>query len=320
MVELGSVFGVDLDVTVLAEASGEDAATVVSSLDQAVGHGIIESLGAPGRYRFVHALERDAVLASLPSSQRLDAHHRVAQALVELHGLDPADHLGSLARHWSAVATTARRDEALPWVVRAADDALRRGAYDDAARLYSDAIRIAGSADRRVQLLLGLGRAAFLAGEPDTAIKAATEAADLAEFRGDAASVSAAALLLEAGTNERINAEAADLCRSALAGLLPDRDQPLRARLVALQSHLAFYAGDLPAADGYSAHAGLALEGELCDLALRPRRARRRPARPSSTRKRPGAHRRTELVTGLTRPNAAGRLSSTPNRARCRVR
>lgn len=277
MVELGSVVGVDLDVTVLAEASGEDAATVVFSLDQAVGHGIIESVGAPGRYRFVHALARDAVLASLPSSQQLDAHHRVAQALVELHASDPADHLGALARHWSAVATTGRRDEALPWVERAADDALRRGAYDDAACLYGDAIRIAGSTDidRRLKLLLGLGRAAVLAGEPDTAINAATEAADLAESRGDAASVGAAALLLEPGTNERINAEAADLCRRALAGLPPDRDQPLRARLAALQGHLAFYAGDLPAAEAHSADAlklarGCGDEAALVD-ALRAR-------------------------------------------------
>ena len=103
-------------------------------LDEVRAHGLVDEVG-PGEYRFVHALTRDAVEASLTSGERLTRHRAVAEATEARHAGDLAEHLAEIARHWRELAPHGEADRARTWTVRAAEDAVARLAPEEGARL-----------------------------------------------------------------------------------------------------------------------------------------------------------------------------------------
>jgi predicted ATPase len=171
-----AVVGREFDLRMVADAAGLEPIEVVSLLDEAMANGFVEMTGEPGNYRFVHALTRDAVEAGLPTPDRLTRYRRVAKAIEGRYGDHPGDHLRTLARLWLAVSGAGgEENRARRWAARAADDALHRTAYEDAARLYRSALGVPGpiSEAERCGLLVGLGRASFLAGDLPAAADAA---------------------------------------------------------------------------------------------------------------------------------------------------
>jgi DNA-binding CsgD family transcriptional regulator len=106
-------------------------------------------------------------------------------------------------------------------------------------RLYQAALDIAPTpAEERCSRQVALGRAAYLAGNLPTCVKAAAEAAKAAQ---DPEQKAEAALVLEAVPDPGINTTAKRLCEEALAA---DVHDATRARLLAQRSHLAFYDGE----------------------------------------------------------------------------
>ena len=146
------------------------------------------SVGDAGDYRFVHALTRDAVEASLTTADRAGLHRRVAEAIEARFAGDLSEHLVDLARHWAELApygegTTARR-----WTIRAAEEAVARLAYEEGVRLYRAALALeapAAPAAERCRVQIALGRAAYLAGDLPGCVEAAVAAADAAARRGE---------------------------------------------------------------------------------------------------------------------------------------
>jgi hypothetical protein len=61
------------------------------------GHGRRLVAGRPGRFRFAHALVREALYGELPSRERRRLHDRAGAALVELRGDDFEGYLAELA-------------------------------------------------------------------------------------------------------------------------------------------------------------------------------------------------------------------------------
>ena len=53
---------------------------MLDALDEAVAAGLLDD-GAGGRYRFAHALTRDAVYGGIGAGRRSDLHRRAAAAL-----------------------------------------------------------------------------------------------------------------------------------------------------------------------------------------------------------------------------------------------
>jgi tetratricopeptide (TPR) repeat protein len=123
------------------------------------------------RYRFRHELVRQALVEQIPPHQRLKVHRHAAQRLAQLNA-PPA----AIARHWLAGGS---RAEAAAWLVEAARDAVRLGAFADALqhlepllahdRAHPEALRL------RAEALDALGdpaavgayqAAALAAGEP----------------------------------------------------------------------------------------------------------------------------------------------------------
>jgi DNA-binding SARP family transcriptional activator/tetratricopeptide (TPR) repeat protein len=90
-------------------------------LDQALAAGVLTV--ADARYRFRHELVRQAMVEQVPPHKRLRIHRDAARRLAAV-GAPPA----LVARHWVAGGS---QSEASQWLVAAARDAMRLGAFND---------------------------------------------------------------------------------------------------------------------------------------------------------------------------------------------
>ncbi|NEA37318.1 AAA family ATPase [Streptomyces sp. SID13031] len=248
MVQAAAIVGRDFQLTTVAAALGTALDECLPLVDEAVAHGFVDQSG--GSLRFVHALTRDAVAASLGTAERATLHRRIAEVLEQQYAGDLTEHLADIARHWAELAPYGEGATAQRWLLLAADDAVQRLAYEEGVRLQEAAWKIAPTApEERCSRQVALGRAAYLAGDLQTCVKAADAAAAAALTPEDQA---AAALVLEAVPDPGINAIAKRLCAQALAGQV---DDALRARLKAQRSHLAFYDGEQDRIEGLSQEA-----------------------------------------------------------------
>jgi DNA-binding CsgD family transcriptional regulator len=256
--EVAAIVGRHFSLPVVAAARGRSGAGLLDLADEAIGVGLIDRAGEDiGTYRFLHALTRDAVESSLDSGRRIALHRAVAVAVEATYARDLSEHLADLARHWAHVAPFGAAATARAWAIRAGDEATRRLAYEESVRLYRSAQRLPVTEvtdAEQCELALKLARAAYFSGDLAATVAAARAAADDARAAVDARLLAEAALSLEAAPDATVNATARDLANEALAALDRDRvdDPALRARLHALLSHLAFYAGDRAATDSRS--------------------------------------------------------------------
>ena len=242
LVQTAAVAGRDFTLPLLAAALDEPVAACLPWLDEVRAHGLVDEVG-PGEYRFVHALTRDAVEASLTTGERLTRHRAVAEATESRHAGDLAEHLAEIARHWRELAPHGEADRARTWTVRAAEDAVARLAPEEGARLYEAALAIAPGPSEAVrsELRAALGRAAQAAGDLGAAVAAVEAAATAARAAGRPDLLAEAALVLDAVPDPSVDAVAEQLTEEALADL---PGGSLRARLLARRSQLAFYDGD----------------------------------------------------------------------------
>jgi hypothetical protein len=108
---------------VVALAPGAEA-EACTGLDRALAASVL--VVSDGRYRFRHDLVRQALVELIPPRQRRKVHRDAARRLAQLDA-PPA----LVARHWMAGGSLA---EAVPWLLAAAQDAMRLGAFRDALR------------------------------------------------------------------------------------------------------------------------------------------------------------------------------------------
>jgi DNA-binding SARP family transcriptional activator len=120
----GDAFDVAM-VETLAVAAHTSA---MAALDAALMEGVLVPDGS--RYRFRHALVRQALLQQIAPHRRAQMHRAVAELLSER----PAERAAApaeVARHWREGG---RPREAVPWWLAAARDAMRLAAFSDALR------------------------------------------------------------------------------------------------------------------------------------------------------------------------------------------
>ena len=122
---------------------------------------------------------------------------------------------------------------------------MRRLAYEEGTRRYGAALAL-GDVDRRERcnLLLALGRAAYLEGDLARSAEAAQEAGQIADELDDVMLLAWTAFVLEASTDQHVNAVARTLCERALSRI-DDLGVGLQARLLGQRSHIAFYGGEI---------------------------------------------------------------------------
>ncbi len=159
----------DFDVATAVALMADDGHDALARLDRALAAGVL--VVADGRYRFRHALVRQALADGIPPHRRMALHREVA---ARLDGAGAAP--GLVGQHWLAAGEP---DRALPCSLAAARQAFRLGAYEDVLRhaqpllahrpLQPEALAL------RAESLDALGRAGTLAAY-DAAADVAPEA------------------------------------------------------------------------------------------------------------------------------------------------
>jgi tetratricopeptide (TPR) repeat protein len=195
-VRVAAVAGEDFALADVAAACETRDEVVAAGLDAAVGAGLVDESTLPGRYRFAHALVREAVLAGLTATRRALLHRRMAEVLESLPAERRERRLSELARHLLDARPLVDAASAATVALRAAEQATRRLAYEDAAELLDRAA--AGDLDERdpvrAEVLLALGDARLRSGDAPSANRCFDEAAGIARALGDHELLARAAL------------------------------------------------------------------------------------------------------------------------------
>jgi class 3 adenylate cyclase/tetratricopeptide (TPR) repeat protein len=128
-----AVLGRTFETGLLEQLHGRGPAS--GELGQLAATQLVERAG-PDRYRFAHALTRDAVYEAIPLAERRRLHKEAADALADVHGA-AASSLPAIAYHlaqaqdWEAAASA---------LVAAGEQAARIASDDEALQMYRAAI------------------------------------------------------------------------------------------------------------------------------------------------------------------------------------
>jgi hypothetical protein len=237
---VGATAGVTFRPDLVGEVVGRP---VLDALNEAVTARLLdEDVGAALRYRFAHALVRQAIYEDLGTTRRLQLHADVAAALEKLYP-DPEPVLPDLAAHWSAAAPLGHHVTAIVWCRRAADRASEGLGFDEAGQHLTIALDLAERAAPEMvgALLVDLARALDGAGEVVKAIDAAARAGEEARRQGNVELLVEAALALSGSDSmwalnrdRRVRKLVADGIAATVAGTLPHAR--LTAKLAALEA------------------------------------------------------------------------------------
>jgi tetratricopeptide (TPR) repeat protein len=221
LLEAAAAVGRHIDLELLAQLAPLDRLAEASRADV-----LIES--ARGRVSFSHVLIRDVLYAELAPSRRQELHRRAAAALI---ARADAASLVEVVHHLFAAGD----ERAVEWARRAAAGERDRLAFNDAVELLERALSaLPGEREaERVDVLLELAGAQLAAGQVRRGRETCLRAIALARKRGEAERLAHGALTYgDVFTFAVIDPVLVELLEEAVAAL-PERDGPLRARLLA---------------------------------------------------------------------------------------
>src|SRR5439155_8742615 len=104
LVQASAIAGRDFSLPLVAATLDEPVGLCLPLIDEAIAYGLVDRIGEIGDYRFVHALTREAVEASLTTADRAALHRAVAEAIEARFAADLSEHVADIARHWAALA------------------------------------------------------------------------------------------------------------------------------------------------------------------------------------------------------------------------
>jgi DNA-binding SARP family transcriptional activator len=238
---VASVIGRDFSPVALEAISQVPRNDLVDLLDEAIAARVIaESAPSGGELRFIHALVRDTLYDELPAGDRRDLHRRAAETISRVGAPGAMGHHSELAHHYFHALPAVDPALAVESSRRAGDHARELLAYEEAARLYENALQAlsawgTSNPDIERALFLVLGDAYTGAADTRRAKDAYLRAAVAARECGAVGDLAAAALgyggplvWARPGGDPLVVA----LLEEALAALAPDA-VVVRARLLA---------------------------------------------------------------------------------------
>src|SRR5262249_10239753 len=145
-------------------------ADTLGRLSAALAVGLVEEVpGAVGRFRFAHALIREALYTDLLPSARVELHHRIAHTLETQHAGSADPPFAALAHHFFHAAAIRDDDKAVVYAERAAERAIEQLAYEEGVAHYERAIQALAlrppDEGKRLALRLALGYARWRAND-----------------------------------------------------------------------------------------------------------------------------------------------------------
>ena len=236
-----AVIGRVFDLELLESMLDIEESRLLDHLEAAVAASLLgESSERVGQFRFAHALINQTLYEGLGATRRARMHQRVAQALEQLYGEDPGEHLSELALHWRLAAVSVDKAKAAGYALRAGQRALESLAPAEAVKLFADAVELTGDLDsaERCEALIGLGEAQLQSGEAAYR-ETLLEASRIASARADAELAARAALANNRGVVSSAFGEI-DAERLAAIDRAIELDDPpnraRRARLLAIKA------------------------------------------------------------------------------------
>src|SRR3712207_2270793 len=131
---VAAVIGQEFDLDVVRAVTGLDDDDALAAVELTVSAGLVlEDPATVGRFRFAHALIREAIYGEISRARRARLHARVGQALLDHRGGD-ADSVLQLAQHWRLAAPVVGAEQAIPHVIAAAELCLDTFAHEEAER------------------------------------------------------------------------------------------------------------------------------------------------------------------------------------------
>jgi len=239
VLRIAAVIGRSFSLELLCATSDLGESELLDHLEAAVAASVLaESSEQVGQFRFPHTLINQTIYEGVGATRRARMHERVAQALEDLYGADPGEHLAELALHWRLAAVSIDKAKAADYALRAGERALSSLAPADALQLFGDAAELSGAdTPERCRALVGLGEAqrqVGLAGYRETLLEASRLGSELK----DAELAARAALANNRGFVSVISK--VDLERLAAIDRALELDDPpqaaRRARLLAIKA------------------------------------------------------------------------------------
>lgn len=126
------------------QAIGQVGDVVIQeAIEAGVTHGVLRH--ETGRFRFAHALIRDAFVARLDAEARQRRHLQIAQALEEVYADALNAHILEIAHHMVAAGGLADARATMRYARQAGDQAFTIYAWEEAVKYYEAAIQAAES-------------------------------------------------------------------------------------------------------------------------------------------------------------------------------
>ena len=189
VLEAGSVLGKTFSLRMATDLCDDTLDSVLAAVDEAQANRLLRKVPEGNdEYTFWHDVIRRTLYENLPRSQRTSLHRRAATQLETRGSLSPSPRLAEIAHHFAEAGSPSDLEKSVEYSQRAAQEALRVFAYDEAAACYQrsiDLVDLLGLSDEEqlCELSLALAEAHSLAGERKSAEVAYLRAAEVARRR-----------------------------------------------------------------------------------------------------------------------------------------
>ena len=189
-----AVIGREFRVDVLQQVVDVAEPDLFKALEEAQARSLVDERSSAGSglsFRFSHAFFRQTLYEEIFAARRIRLHQQVGRALEKVYAHHLEDHAAEIADHFANSPDEEGLRKALTYSEMGARRAGDVYAYDEAARLFEQALQVLEllapvDKARRCDLLLALGDALMPAGEPRRVVDVvAPEAFALAEAIDD---------------------------------------------------------------------------------------------------------------------------------------
>ena len=191
LLAVASVIGTNFDVAALQLVSGCNLNQVNGAMAEGERAGVLRRAAeSGGQYQFAIELVRDVLCDRLSGANRDRLHFGIAEALETLRGRGACIATDDLAFHFSKGAALGHADKAVEYGRRSANQAIRRGDFQRAARFYALALGAAEFVQnyeeaKRWELLLALAGSQARSDDRSGAVTSYERALEIAERVGD---------------------------------------------------------------------------------------------------------------------------------------
>ena len=174
LLSTGAVLGKEFDLQMAIRLCDQPIAVGIAAVDEARQRQLLWLRPDGARCVFVHDKIRSAAISRMGTLRRQTLHRRAARYLLD----QPSEHASELAYHFDAADDS---EAALPYALKAAEQARAQHALEIAEQQYRIALRGANTDEVRFRVVEGLGDTLMLRGRYDSAGELFESAAAVAQ-------------------------------------------------------------------------------------------------------------------------------------------